>query len=122
MAVPKLCENCGKPFSALSKRYLYCKKCRKHSYYKAKPLLIKKCIQCGEVYKSRRVVQKFCSEACKNKFHRKNNIKVKIKVCKLCGKEFTCTNNSQLYCNNKCYLIAKNKRDKELYVKRKSNV
>lgn len=119
MGKPKLCKNCGKPFNALTKRYLYCIKCRKSYYYKPKPLQVKKCLKCEKSFVSRRKVQKFCSVKCKDEHHKKSI--VKIKVCKECKKEFNCTNDSQLYCDSNCYTKAKRRRDNNFYKEKRKN-
>ncbi len=124
------CKGCQKFFTSLTRKTKYCSvECKRKHYSnrdkdkrknkKKKELitkeLTKECKKCGVVFQTNLKVKKFCSIECKNVFHKSGIIK--IKKCKCCHKDFECTNNSKLYCSNRCYLKAKKIRDK-IYYKR----
>lgn len=46
------------------------------------------CQTCGRKYKSTQVNSKFCSNACKSKWRRKNGVDLIMNNCVICGKEF----------------------------------
>ena len=115
----KRCKLCQKFFTTLNKQSVYCVKCRgKKKYYLTKERIEKECAYCGFKFFTTNKLQKFHSVKCRNKFH--ENKTAYNKVCKLCKKSFTTTNNNKLYCCPEHYLIAKRERDYKNYLKRKS--
>ena len=115
----KICATCGKPFDALINKEKYCsEKCAKHKkYYKPKPMLRKICINCKEIFMTRRINKKFCSNLCKNIYHKIINSHEKL--CMECKEQFTTGKAYQYYCSKLCYSIAKNRRSKRAYQERK---
>ena len=115
----KLCENCKKTlFWPIKSDQKYCHACKdKVKYYKPKPLIKKKCAQCGKVFNTTRSNQRFHSEECRYTFHSKKV--TKYKKCLYCGGPFITTNDSRLYCCLKHYIIAKHKRDHRNYMETK---
>ncbi len=115
------CKICQKFFDALTKKTIYCLKCRgTKKYYVPKEKIKKECVYpyCKKVYTSCRDNQQFCSDICKNKFHEMQRMRI-WKICLRCKKNFQTTNSSRKYCKNECYLIAKKMRDEIAYQKRR---
>lgn len=56
------------------------------------PLIIErpaKCVQCGHDYTAKALWSRFCSNACKSKWRRKNHFDDTSKKCVVCGSEFS---------------------------------
>ena len=115
----KNCFICGKPMDVLTNREKYCSdKCSRHKkYYRPKPMLRKKCLECEKIFMTRRSNKKFCSIICKDTYHK---IKTPYKkLCLECKEEFATGKTYQYYCCKSCYNFAKNRRSKKEYLERK---
>lgn len=68
------------------------KEWHKKLYEKNKELLHKEynyiCRNCGTNYKTKQINSKFCSNKCKSKYRRNNNLDIITKCCVICGKQF----------------------------------
>ena len=83
----KICKACGKPFEAKGTSS-YCN--RSH---------FKKCEICGNTFQyDPRTNVKCCSTKCKTLL-RKSSINKIVKICELCGDEFTASSSSAKYCD-----------------------
>ena len=83
----KICAWCGKEFESLNNK----KYCPGPHY--------SKCEVCGDMFlvTDVSIPHRTCSAACKSLL-RKQAISKKVKICELCGKEFTSTSNTARYC------------------------
>lgn len=98
MYKPKTCPLCGDVFTVKSARQKYCNK-----------LVIRNCMICGKEYESKcnPTYNKCCSKKCQTIYTHQQQVagySDKRAICKLCGKEFTPVNNTQVVCNNAHYL------------------
>lgn len=60
------------------------------------------CENCGKQFEGLKF-QRFCSNACKSAYRRKNGADLISAVCATCGKEFFCNKyRPQKYCSNEC--------------------
>lgn len=92
--IKRICRVCGKEFETNSNRQLDCKK-----------TVIRKCVICGDefeatcsVYDTRLSCGK---KSCVDKLSYEKRVasfENETKICKLCGKEFHPSNNTQVYC------------------------
>lgn len=106
-----ICQNCGVQFSVLKytkeKRKFCSRKCA--NTYNKKPLRTGVCLNCGIEFSYQNYQdspRKFCSQKCHLDY-----LRLKPKVCPLCGKEYTPKKNStQKYCSPKCQGIARRSR------------
>lgn len=71
---------------------------------KEKPMLKRKCDQCGNIFYSFSIKPKIC-ETCKYKKYKKPK---KQKFCPVCNQPFFSHNNRQIYCSPECFWKAKN--------------
>jgi len=117
------CLCCGKEFEVLASiiRRGQGKYCSYSCAHKARTKKVKrKCEVCGKVFEAPlglvvRGYAKYCSRSCRNKGRK---VSYPIKVCPICGKEFTPAINVQKYCSIKCANKAsyeKIKKDKFYY-------
>lgn len=65
-----------------------------------------KCEYCGDIFRSRYPLSKYCSQRCKNDAYmerrkKKHDEKLK-KVCPICNTAFTSKRKDALYCSNAC--------------------
>ena len=95
----KICRTCGKEFKPNSSRQLDCNRPVK-----------KVCKVCGATYIGRcsqNDLSQTCSEECTQKLACINRMESvansTTRICKLCGKEFHPTNNTQIICKNEHY-------------------
>jgi len=105
-----ICKCCNKPFLSLKKNPTYCsKECQYRGM--SKEIIIIKCQQCGEEFKTKDVKRKFCSLDCSNKsigVNKLNNPKPMNTKCDCCGKEFYLPKcrlpkyEERRYCSAKC--------------------
>lgn len=114
------CDYCGKEFKVTPSRlkrlengtskHLYC--CRECTDKGNTTSVTLKCLNCGNdfsVFKSVADKSKFCSYKCCNEYKLKNST-ASIKICSICGKEFTTYRHSQKYCSKECRGKADRKR------------
>lgn len=106
----KICKKCGisKDVSQFYKSKILkdgyeniCKECKKTNSY----IHIKVCDECGKIFKTSKINQKYCSNKCSIENRNKNNRAI-IK-CEICGKEVIRKNSSlqdkeHFFCSKKC--------------------
>ena len=114
------CDNCGKEFkvppsrlkrleNGISKHLYCCRECADKGNTTAVAL---ECLNCGKefsVFKSVADNSKFCSHKCCNEYKLKHST-VSIKICPICGKEFSTYHHNQKYCCMECRGKADRKR------------
>jgi len=82
--------------------------------------MIRNCDQCGKEYKfppSRIKLSRFCSRECSMKGQGRKGFnldKKEIRICEICGKEFSCykSNKAKRLCSMTCRAVDRNKRYK----------
>ena len=67
--------------------------------------MIKICENCGKEFESNYSKKRFCCRKCYNEFIQKNRQTKKV-TCPICGNEFHQKRIGQIYCCNKCKMIA----------------
>lgn len=61
------------------------------------------CEQCGKPFESSQINSRFCSNACKSRWRRENGLDDEIRICAICGKEFSTNRFSkQRTCGRRC--------------------
>lgn len=70
------------------------------------PMEWKRCL-CGKMFEPYRSFQRFCSEACREKYWKTKSYYVKKTIvtlmCKECGKPFETNDDKRKYCSKTCY-------------------
>lgn len=98
----KVCEYCGKEFTArnITERFC-CSDCRE-SYHKEEKKEYKNvCDYCGKEFIANSKNVKYCSDECR-KNARNEKLKYNKKICDYCGKEFIPTEITQRFCCDNC--------------------
>lgn len=98
----KICEYCGKEFTArnITEKFC-CSKCR-HTFYSIQNKEYNNiCKCCGKEFTAKDSRVKYCSDTCRRKYHSKHKKEIK-KNCEYCGKEFIAHSNKAKYCSVKC--------------------
>ena len=106
----KECLTCGKKFTTLNERRLYCCDNCKAAHYrnKRKVKYPKICPICGKKFIAQRSIDVYCSRECyeHSKVNYRNEHKViresVNKVCPWCGKEFVTKVHKKIYCSREC--------------------
>ena len=111
------CKQCGLPFRKLTKKHLYCNKCKSCgiNYYKKNPILKKTCPVCGDHFKTNLTKKVYCSAICRNKADDRSGKKHKL-VCPNCGITFETSKKNKVYCTTYCYEEHKAKEAKRDYI------
>lgn len=91
----------------------------------------KNCLICGKEFKATKSNQKLCgSYNCKLEWQRKKHreyskkaydkkrMKPLVKICKVCGKEFTVNVPHQLYCSDACRFLQNTYKNRDLWLER----
>lgn len=81
------------------------------------------CEECGRGFEASRSGERFCSQACKNRYYyRKNHISEaprEIRVCEECGKEFKPKTKRSRFC---CRVCAERKRNRSNFYAKRNRV
>ena len=106
----RICPVCGKEFTALDKRKVYCHpNCTAAAYRDRHRVKHEKvCPICGKKFTTCRSADVYCSKECYEESkviyrHTHKVIKEQVKkTCPVCGKEFIGKNSRRTYCSRKC--------------------
>ena len=103
------CKFCGISFRSKYEK-MYCShKCSK-AYRRAmveKPIITKKCVECGTMFEAEHFNSKHCSDDCRKEFNRKKRSKGLVREriergCKFCGTRFETDEHSKVYRKGSC--------------------
>lgn len=110
------CKQCNLPFHPLTKKHLYCNKCRGKgvSYYKKNKMEVKNCIICGKQFETNIKRKVYCGAECRNDADDRGGPLV-TKICGNCGKPFKTKSKIKQYCVQECYREHKAKESKSEY-------
>ena len=105
----KICLQCGKEFTPVSKKQKFCS-LRCSGLYCAANRQKRICPTCGKEYKPTANHQRFCSRRCRGQFGRSeeessakvSRTKAAISHCMICGREFIPSYQGQKYCSDEC--------------------
>ena len=106
----RICPECGKEFSTLNKRKVYCcDNCKASAYRNRHRVKSEKiCPICGKKFVANRSIDVYCSRECYEEskviYRRTHRVlkKQTEKICPVCGKKFIGKSSRKVYCSRDC--------------------
>jgi protein-arginine kinase activator protein McsA len=98
------CKKCNLPFRQLTKKHLYCNKCKGQgiSYYTKKPIVKKVCPICKDTFETHLSVKIYCSPQCRNDADVRSG-PIKEIICANCNLPFNTAKTNKKFCTESCY-------------------
>ena len=104
VTVYRACKFCGDDLPGIGTRTTICDACATAT-----------CLNCGKVFISRRATAraiKYCSVDCRIEHRRATAQRYRVRVCAVCGAEFSTKHRDARYCSQACHLTGDNPRRK----------